>query len=117
MTAELTQNLKQLHLPTLRQCFEEIARQVERKSLNYKRHLHRLIQRQCEERQEDRINKMLRELQLPLEKTLDALGPKRLPAKAVRQIRSLLDGGCLGRNENILVTAIATQARFICCKS
>jgi DNA replication protein DnaC len=46
---------------------------------------------------------MLRESQLPLEKTLDAFDTKRLPAKAARQMRSLLDGGFLERNENVLV--------------
>ncbi len=103
VTAELTQNLKHLHLPTVRQCYEEVARQAERESLSYERYLHELIQRECEERQENRIGKMLRESQLPLEKTLDAFDTKRLPAKAARQIRSLLDGGFLDRNENVLV--------------
>jgi DNA replication protein DnaC len=103
VTAELTQNLKQLHLPTVRQCYEEVARQAERESLSYERYLHELIQRECEERQENRIVKMLRESQLPLEKTLDAFDTKRLPAKAARQMRSLLDGGFLERNENVLV--------------
>jgi len=103
VTAELTQNLKQLHLPTVRQCYEEVARQAERESLSYERYLHELIQRECEERQENRIGKMLRESQLPLDKTLDAFDTKRLPAKAARQMRSLLDGGFLDRNENVLV--------------
>jgi DNA replication protein DnaC len=103
VTAELTQNLKQLHLPTVRQCYEEVARQAERESLSYERYLHELIQRECEERQENRIGKMLRESQLPLEKTLDAFDTKRLPAKAAWQMRSLLDGGFLDRNENVLV--------------
>jgi DNA replication protein DnaC len=103
VTAELTQNLKQLHLPTVRQCYEEVARQAERESLSYERYLHELIQRECEERQENRIVKMLRESQLPLEKTLDVFDTKRLPAKAARQMRSLLDGGFLDRNENVLV--------------
>jgi len=81
----------------VRQCYEEVARQAERESLSYERSLHELIQRECEERQENRIGKMLRESQLPLDKTLDALNPKRLPAKAARQMRSLLDGGFLDR--------------------
>jgi DNA replication protein DnaC len=94
---------EQLHLPTVRQCYEEVARQAERESLSYERYLHELIQRECEERQENRIGKMLRESQLPLEKTLDAFDTKRLPAKAALQMRSLLDGGFLDRNENVLV--------------
>jgi DNA replication protein DnaC len=101
--AELTQSLKYLHLPTVRQCYEELAQQAERESLSYERYLHELIQRECEERQENRITKMLRESQLPLEKSLAAFDTKRLPSKAARQMRSLLDGGFLARTENVLV--------------
>jgi DNA replication protein DnaC len=101
--AELTQSLKYLRLPTMRQCYEEVARQAERESLSYERYLHELVQRECEERQENRIAKMLRESQLPLEKSLAAFDTKRLPAKAARQMRSLLDGSFLERTDNVLV--------------
>lgn len=101
--AELTQSLKYLHLPTVRQCYEEVARQAERESLSYERYLHELVQRECEERQENRITKMLRESQLPLEKSLAAFDTKRLPAKAARQMRALLDGSFLERTDNVLV--------------
>jgi DNA replication protein DnaC len=101
--AELTQSLKYLHLPTVRQCYEEVARQAERESLSYERYLHELVRRECEERQENRIVKMLRESQLPLEKSLEAFDTKRLPPKATRQMRSLLDGTFLEKAENVLV--------------
>jgi DNA replication protein DnaC len=101
--AELTQSLKYLHLPTVRQCYEEVARQAERESLSFERYLHELVQRECEERQENRITKMLRESQLPLEKSLEAFDTKRLPPKAARQMRSLLDGDFLKRTDNVLV--------------
>jgi DNA replication protein DnaC len=100
---DLTQNLKSLHLPTIRQCYEEVARQAEREALSYERYLHELVQRECEERQENRTAKMLRESKLPLEKSLEAFDTRRLPAKATRQMRTLLDGGFLDRAENALV--------------
>jgi len=100
---ELTQGLKALHLPTIRQSYEEVARQAEREALSYERYLHELVERECEERQENRISKMLRESQLPLEKSLSGFETRRLPAKAARQMRALLDGGFLERTENVLV--------------
>jgi DNA replication protein DnaC len=100
---DLTQNLKSLHLPTIRQCYEEVARQAEREALSYERYLHELVLRECEERQENRTAKMLRESRLPLEKSLEAFDARRLPAKATRQMRTLLDGGFLDRAENALV--------------
>jgi DNA replication protein DnaC len=101
--AELTQSLKSLHLPTIRQCFEEVARQAERETLSYERYLHELVERECEERQENRMTKLLRESQLPLEKSLGAFDTRRLPARAARQMRGLLDGSFLKRTENVLV--------------
>src|SRR5262245_714161 len=89
--ADLTQSLKPLHLPTVRQCYEEVARQAEREQLSYERYLHELVRRECEERQENRTTKMLRESQLPLEKSLEAFDTRRLPPKAARQLRTLLD--------------------------
>ena len=101
--ADLTQSLKYLHLPTIRECYEEVARQAERETLSYERYLHELVQRECDERSENRTTKMLRESQLPLEKSLEAFDVRRLPAKAARQLRTLLDGGFLERAENALV--------------
>jgi len=101
--AELTQNLKHLHLPTIRGCYEEVARQAERETLSYERYLHEVVQRECDERQENRTTKMLRESQLPLEKSLELFDVRRLPPKAARQMRMLLDGGFLERTENVLV--------------
>ncbi len=46
---------------------------------------------------------MLRKSQLPLEKSLDSFDTRRLPPKAARQMRTLLDGGFLERTENVLV--------------
>lgn len=80
-----------------------MARQAEREALSYERYLHELVQRECEERQENRTAKMLRESQLPLDKSLEAFDTRRLPAKAARQMRTLLDGGFLDRTENALV--------------
>src|SRR4051812_11453967 len=82
---------------------EQVAREAERETLSYERYLHELVQRECEERQENRTAKMQRESKLPLEKSLEAFDTRRLPAKAARQMRALLDGGFLDRTENALV--------------
>jgi DNA replication protein DnaC len=101
--AELTQNLRHLHLPTVRECYEEVARQAERETLSYERYLHEVVQRECDERLENRTAKMLHESRLPLDKSLAMFDIRRLPPKAARQMRTLLDGGFLERTENVLV--------------
>jgi DNA replication protein DnaC len=49
------------------------------------------------------VARLLKESALPLEKSLENFDLKRLPTKAQRQLRTLLDGGFLDRKENILV--------------
>ena len=77
INAELTQNLRHLHLPTIRECYEEVARQAEGETLSYERYLHEVVQRECDVRLENRPAKMLRESQLPLVKSLEMFDSRR----------------------------------------
>jgi DNA replication protein DnaC len=99
----LVNQLKQLHLPTMRTCFEETARRAEKETLSYEQYLLELTERECEERRRNRIRKLLRESGLPLEKSLANFETNRLPTKVSRQMKVLLEGGFLDRKENLLV--------------
>jgi len=101
-TEDLHQYLKELHLPTVRRCFEEKARQAERETLGYEQYLLEVVERECQERREHRIERLLRASRLPLEKTMENFDMKRLPVKAARQVKALLDGTFLDRRENVL---------------
>ena len=56
-----------------------------------------------EARRSNRIERLLRESRLFLEKSLSTLDLKRLPPKAVQQVRSLLEGDFVDRRENVLI--------------
>jgi DNA replication protein DnaC len=99
----LMEHLKELRLPTVRQCYEETARRAERETLSYERYLLEVITRECEERRKARVEGLLRAAELPLEKSLANFNVKRLPTKAQRQLRTLLEGDFLNRKENVLV--------------
>jgi len=99
----LVDHLKELHLPTMRACFEETARRAEKQTLSYEQYLLELAERECEERRRNRIRKLLKESGLPLEKSLANFDAKRLPVKASRQMKVLLEGGFLDRKENLLI--------------
>jgi len=94
--------LKELHLPTIRECYEDIARTAEQESLSYERYLLELAERECEARRERRIGRLLRESRLPLEKNIDIFDLKRLPAKVRQRVTTLLDATFLDRKENVL---------------
>src|SRR5258708_26499490 len=96
-------HLKELRLPTVGQCYEETARRAERETLSYEQYLLEVILPECEQRRKRRGEGLLHESELPLEKSLANLDVKRLPAKAVRQLRTLLEGDFLNRKENVLV--------------
>jgi DNA replication protein DnaC len=99
----VAQNLKELHLPAMRACFEEAARRAEKETLSYEQYLLELAERECEGRRRNRISKLLKESGLPLEKSLANFDSKRLPAKVSRQMKMLLEGDFLNRKENLLI--------------
>jgi len=100
---ELTELLRELHLPTVRTEFEETARMAENQSLSFEQYLGELIRRECEERRVNRIARLLRQSKIPPEKTLEAFEMPRLPRKVSRQVKALLAGDFLDRAENVLV--------------
>ena len=95
--------LKELHLPAFRSSYEELARQAQQEGLSFEQYLLGLVQRECQERRNKRVERLLHESRLPLEKSWPALDLKRLPAKVVQQARTLLEGSFLDRAENVLV--------------
>jgi DNA replication protein DnaC len=98
----LEAQLRELHLPTFRSSYEELARQAEQETLSYERYLLGLCDRECQERQARRIERLLRQSRLPLEKSLEAFELKRLPTKVARQVQSLRQGDFVDRKENLL---------------
>jgi DNA replication protein DnaC len=94
--------LRELHLPTVRSSYEELARQAERETLSYERYLLELCARECQERRAKRIERQLRQSRLPLEKSLATFDLKRLPAKVARQVQGLREGDFVDRKENLL---------------
>lgn len=102
MRSELTRHLRELHLPTFREHFEEAARLAVKEALTYEQYLLELSVKECEERRCRRIERYLRESGLPSEKKLDVFDLKRLPGKVVHQVKHLLEGFFLDKTENVL---------------
>ncbi|HEX2185770.1 MAG TPA: IS21-like element helper ATPase IstB [Chloroflexota bacterium] len=94
--------LKELHLPAFRSGYEELARQAQQEGLSYEQYLLGLVQRECQERRNKRVERLLHESRLPLEKSWQALDLKPLPPRVVQQARTLLEGSFLDRHENVL---------------
>jgi DNA replication protein DnaC len=99
----LTENLKELHLPRCASASSR-PRTKRRKRLSATSNtLLQLTERECESRRRNRIAALLRESGLPREKTMANFDLKRLPVKAGRQLKALVDGSFLDRKENLLL--------------
>jgi len=91
-----------------------VARQAERETLSYERYLHEVVQRECDERLENKTAKMLRSLscrwKIAGNVRCPALPPKQ-PADANAAGRWFLE-----RTENVLVFGNLGAARRTCSR-
>jgi DNA replication protein DnaC len=102
LKTSLTKCLKDLHLPTVRACYEEQADKARQENITYEYYLAEVMEREREVRSHNRIQRMLRASKLPLEKNLDCFEMKRLPSKLKTQVKALIDGSFVERSENLL---------------
>ena len=99
---ELNQYLKELHLPSVRRMYEDLADMAVNDDLSYSEYLLELMSKESEDRKQRRIERWLKESLLPLEKNMESFNMKRMPKKILQQVKVLTDGSFLKRNENIL---------------
>ncbi|MEA3346717.1 MAG: ATP-binding protein, partial [Candidatus Auribacterota bacterium] len=99
---QINESLKTLHLPGIREYWEELIRLATKESMSYETFLSGLLERECDLRRIKRIERLLKVSRLPLEKSMDNFDLKRLPMKIVQQVKVLLESGFLKRNENVL---------------
>jgi DNA replication protein DnaC len=102
LKTSLTKCLKELHLPTVRACYEEEADRARREAITYEYYLAEVMEREREVRRHNRIQRLLRESKLPLEKSLEAFEMKRLSSMLEAQVNALLEGSFVERSENVL---------------
>ena len=99
---QIIDNLKRLHMPTIRRSYEEVAEQARADSWSYEQYLLELSNLECEVRHQNRISRNLRISKLPPSKTFENFDMKRLPAKVANHLNVLANGSFLRRSENIL---------------
>ena len=94
--------LKELHLPGIRECYDEYIRLSIKDSISYENFLTGLLEYESEYRYNSRIKRYLRESGLAFEKTMDNFDLKRVPFKINQQVKALVEGSFLDRHENVL---------------
>lgn len=102
----LTGCLGELHLPTIRACYEEEADRARQENITYEYYLAEVMERERETRRDNRTQRLLRESKLPLEKSLAAFEMDRLSSRLKAQVKALLLGSFVERSENVLAFGI-----------
>jgi len=102
LKTELAACLKELHLPTVRECYRDEAHRARSEGLSYEQYLLELMRHEREARRRNRIARHLRASKLPLEKTLETFDQGRLGRKLKAHIKVLAEGTFLDRCENVL---------------
>jgi DNA replication protein DnaC len=102
-TAQLTEQFRELRLPSFRDHFVETARRAARENLSHLDYLSELTTLECETRRQGRIKRLIDRSKLPLGKSWESFNFNRLPLHVTRQLETLRDGSFLDRRENVLL--------------
>jgi DNA replication protein DnaC len=100
--ARIRELLKELHLPAIRDNFEQKAAEALAEESDPQTYLRELLELECTQRREKSTARRLRESNLPLEKSFDTFDIGRLGRKLVHQVGVLREGSFLDRKENVL---------------
>ena len=94
---------KQLRLSALAQTIPEALELAAKEEWSLESFLVYLLEQEVSQRQQRRIQRLLRQARLPPHKTLDHFDQARLPLRVRRQIAALIPGQFINQAENILI--------------
>ena len=100
---QLTEQFRELRLPSFRDHFQEAATQAATENLSHLEFLSALATLECEACRDGRIRRMMTRSRLLYGKTWGTLKFDRLPLNVTRQLETLRDGSFLNRRENMLI--------------
>ena len=103
--------LRILKLPTFARLGEEIAQKAEREGWSFGQYLHHLAELEVQERRRRRIERNLKDSELPREKTLATLDRTRLAVKVAKVLPTLCEGSFVERGDNILAFGLPGRGK------
>lgn len=103
--------LRSLKLPTFVSSYQEVGANAEKRGWSFGQYLYHLAELEVAERKRRRIQRLLKQSDLPSEKTLSTLDLSRLPANVRRKVPTLCEGGFVERAENILAFGLPGRGK------
>jgi DNA replication protein DnaC len=102
-TSKLSDQLKELRLPTFREVHTSVAEQAAREHWTHIQFLSDLVRQECQSRQQSRIARLMRNSHLLTGKTWEQFNWSRLPLHVTQQFETLRTGDFLNRKDNLLI--------------
>ena len=103
--------LRALRLPTIAREHDDATRRAEAENWGYARFLSYLFEAEANERLQRKIQRQLKESNLPAGKTIESLDEKKLPDKIRRQLPTLLEADFVRRGDNLLCFGLAGRGK------
>jgi len=111
MSAALPILMRSMRLTTMAKEYELAIARAEAENWGYKRLLTHLFEMEASERLQRKVERLLKESNLPGGKTLASLEEKTLPDKIRRQLPTLLDADFVRRGDNLLCFGLAGRGK------
>ena len=109
--ASLPLLLRAMRLPTIAREHDDATRRAEAENWGYARFLSYLFEAEANERLQRKIQRQLKEANLPAGKTIESLDEKKLPDKIRRQLPTLLESDFVRRGDNLLCFGLAGRGK------
>jgi len=109
--ASLPLLLRAMRLPTIAREHADATRRAEAENWGYARFLSYLFEAEANERLQRKIQRQLKESNLPAGKTIESLDEKKLPDKIRRQLPTLLEADFVRRGDNLLCFGLAGRGK------
>jgi DNA replication protein DnaC len=103
--------LRAMRLPTIAREHDEAIRRAEAENWGYARFLAYLFEAEANDRLQRKIQRQLKESNLPAGKTIESLDEKKLPDKIRRQLPTLLEADFVRRGDNLLCFGLAGRGK------
>jgi DNA replication protein DnaC len=103
--------LRALRLPTIAREHDDAIRRAEAENWGYPRFLSYLFEAEANDRLQRKIQRQLKDSNLPVGKTLESLDDAKLPDKIRRQLPTLLEPDFVRRGDNLLCFGLAGRGK------
>lgn len=111
MSISLPMLMRSMRLTTVAKEYEPTIERAEAENWGYRRFITHLFEMEAGERLQRKVERLLKDSNLPVGKTLATLDEKTLPDKIWRQLPTLIDADFVRRGDNLLCFGLAGRGK------